>query len=147
MSYQVTIVGDDFADVVAQMASLVGTFGGKAEKPARAPRGVKAAAADQSSKKTAAQIAAEMPGESIVEPDAEDGDPTEPEPAPAPEKAEDPAKTKDKALAMLRDVYASGKEGQAKVNAVAKHFGVKKLADIPVEKADELFTKAVEASK
>lgn len=54
-------------------------------------------------------------------------------------------KTREAALDKLRTMYSSGKEGQAAVKKISKDFGVKKLGDVPVEKADELMAAVLAA--
>lgn len=48
------------------------------------------------------------------------------------------ADAKEEALAKARDIFAMGPEGQAKVRAVAKEFGKKKLSEVDVTDAFRL---------
>jgi hypothetical protein len=98
--------------------------------------------------RTVADVAATMPGKTIVEPDAEDrGE------GPAPDRRQPEPdmkaleKAKEEALDILRKVYGKGDAGQKEVRALLKLYSVKKAGDVPVEKAEELLGKAQAALK
>lgn len=66
----------------------------------------------------------------------EDAEPKEPE---AKDDLADLGKMKDEALALLQKAFTTNRAG---VQAIQKRFGVKKFADVPVEKAAELLREA-----
>lgn len=84
-------------------------------------------------RKSQAEIAAELPGETIVELDAEhhtDGEEEFDRVA--------AAGVKEAALDKIRAVYSLGEAGVAAVNDLVKKYGEKKLSSVPLEKAGAL---------
>lgn len=129
---EVTFTGETVGDVAEQAAAFAAAVQGKAAAP-KAPRAVNP------------KKAAETPAEPQAAPEPETPADSAPQEAPAADtKALE--KVKNEALDKLRAMYASGKPGQAQVKKISNQFGVKKLADVPVEKADEL-AKAVSAAE
>lgn len=115
----------NFANVVFAGAGQVAA----AEKPASRPSVKAPKASDKATGKSEAEIASELPGETIVEPGTEAL-----------------KKTKEDALDILRKVYSTGPTGQKAVKKITSDYGVKKAGDIPVEKAVELL-KAAKAAQ
>ena len=136
MSMQLTFTGETFKDVLAQMAAVA----------------IAASAGSAVDMATAAGIdVIPITREAEVEPKTETPNAPEVDPPQAalPQTAVDVlspadiAKLKEKALEKVRDVYASGAEGQAKVNKLTVDFGVKKLGKVPDERVQEFYEKAM----
>lgn len=146
MSMQLTFTGETFKDLLAQMTAVAIAMGSpaavaampaeplpitrEAERtdtdlpPFKTPVGRLSEATKELA--TADKVLAELPQTAV---DA---------PAPA-----DIAKLKEKALERVRDVYASGQEGQAKVKVLTAKYGVKKFAAIPDERVSEFYDDAM----
>lgn len=149
---EVTFTGETLDDVLQQVASFLGAHAPEAttaapaevqtqtaaattspsqvDPPAKGGKGSKAKA-KPGEKKTAAQIADELPGETIVEAEEEFD-------------AVAAAGVKEKALDLIRAVYAKGNNGMEEVKKLGKKYEVKKLGDVPLQKADALL-KDIEA--
>jgi hypothetical protein len=142
----VHFTGETLDDVVQQVCSFLNqiapeattaapepaneTREDKRAKPGTTKASGKGKKAEPGEKKTEAQIAAELPGESIVGPEG-DGDDEQFDAVAA-------AGIKEKALDKIRAVYALGSEGMEAVKKLGKDYGVKKLGDVPLEKAEAL---------
>lgn len=150
---EVTFTGETLDDVLSQIANFAVAHGfavtaGDTSAPAEVqtqtaekttgpsqvdpPKKTRKAKAGE--KKTEAQIAAELPGESIVGADdaEEEFD------------AVAAAGVKEQALDKIRAVYALGSEGMEAVKKLGKKYEVKKLGDVPLPKAADLL-KDIEA--
>ena len=69
-----------------------------------------------------------------------------PAPAPAPVPApQTPLETRTRAVGLLRSAFATGAPGEKAVSQVCQHFGVQKLVDVPLERANELLAMASQA--
>jgi hypothetical protein len=139
MSVQIMFEGETISDVVAQAQTFVAAFGAApaAVAPTETP-------APKATRKKAAS--AEPKTETETKPDEQKSEPEQPKAPPAaaePDKAL--VKAKEDALAVARDLFASGPAGQDQVRRVAKDFEVTKLGNVPVEKGVELLNAVNEA--
>lgn len=118
--FEVTIVAEDVAGLISQMQTFISAFGGAA-----AP-GVK----------TTVEPLKIVVDKKDLEPAQDDKKAAQDQEGK--EAAEALKKMKDDALVIARDVFAASKEGATAVRKMLKDYGVKKLQDVPVEKAAEL---------
>jgi hypothetical protein len=135
--FEVTVVAEDVAGLISQMQAFISAFSGPASSAV-------AATADRVKATVVAPSESEVdpPTKTVIVVDKKDLEPA------AEKKAEADAeqaeaikaltKMKDDALVIARDVFAGGKEGAAAVRKLPTKYGVKKLQDVPVEKAAEL---------
>lgn len=145
--FDITVTGDTLDDVVAQMRTFIEgvspllpasspavalTAASVTKRRARSASVAPAAPAAPivPAPRTEEEIAAQMPGEDIL-----GGEP-----------AVDLEKLRETALEKLRDLYAKSDAGKKAVADIAKKFGVKKLANVPAEKAVELMAEVEKAS-
>lgn len=120
--FELTIVAEDVAGLVSQMQTFISAFGGVALAAG-------AVAAEKVKVKiTKAQSEPETDKKAEHEQEGK-------------EAAAALKKAQDDALALARDVFAANKAGAAAVKKLPSEYGVKKLQDVPVEKAAELLAK------
>lgn len=123
--FEVTVVGENVADLVQQMKVFITAFSVAAPAAAALIKTVVASAApDPDPSKTA-------PSTAVVEPPQE--------------IKVDLKKLREEALAMARDVFKTGKDGAAKTRAIAKSFGVAKLGDVSDDQVADMHAKLTAA--
>jgi polyphosphate kinase 2 (PPK2 family) len=129
--FELTIVADDVAGLISQMQTFISAFSGTASSAVTAAAAhVKAAVVAPHEPEVDPPQKAEKP-EAVDEKKAESDNEAE-------EAKKALTKMKDDALVIARDVFAAGKDGAAAVRKLPAKYGVKKLQDVPVEKAAEL---------
>jgi hypothetical protein len=129
--FEVTIVAEDVAGLISQMQAFIGAFSGPASS---------AAAANVNGAPHEPEV--DPPAKTIIVVDKKELEPEAEKKAESDNEAAEAKKAltkmKDDALVIARDVFASSKDGAAAVRKLPKDYGVKKLQDVPVEKAAEL---------
>lgn len=126
--FEVTIVAEDVAGLISQMQTFISAFGGQATS-----------SADTAKK-------------DVIVVDKKDLAPADDKKAKQDQEGKETAealkKAKDDALALARDVFSASKAGEAAIKKLPSEYGVKKLQDVPVEKAVTLLAsvKAAQAA-
>lgn len=142
--FSVTIEGETLDDIIIRARGLYQALTGQPAPVVVQPETVPAPSepeTDPPGKKTRrkkAETAAEPSDQ--AEPDAEQGGDEEFDRVAA-------AGVKEKALDKIRAVYSLGNEGMEAVKKLGKEYGVKKLGDVPLEKADELLANITKIEK
>lgn len=144
--FSITIEGETLDDVTIRVIDVYKALTGRpapkvvmpaAEAPnapeTDPPAATTKAPAQRRKRKSQAEIAAELPGETIVEPDAEHHEVEEEE-----FDRVAAAGIKEAALDKIRAVYSLGAAGVDAVNELVKKYGEKKLSSVPLEKAGDL---------
>lgn len=70
-----------------------------------------------------------------------------PAPAPAPAAATDPAKDRDRAIEIMRMVFARGAAGAKRIRELQDKFSCLKFSDVPLDRAAELLAAAEAADR